>query len=85
MADQKNTPAVQPKAEAEAKAAAADFDKKWLKGLKFSTTKVEKIDGKEKRVPVVRLLTEAEVLSWRIDGKQVVIVAADGKKHRVEK
>lgn len=65
------------------------FDKKWLDRLTFSTSTQEKVktDSGEhvQHVPVTRPLTEKEVLSWRIDGEVVVIVAADGRKHRVKR
>ncbi|HRR40145.1 MAG TPA: hypothetical protein P5244_02815 [Syntrophales bacterium] len=66
-----------------------DFNAKWLEGLTFSTSKEEKVktDGGDRtnHVPETRPLTAADVLSWRIDGQEVVIVAADGRKHRVKK
>lgn len=66
------------------------IDKKWLNGLDFRNTKMEKVkgdDGKPKQVRtrVVVPLTEDNVLDWKEYGNEVVIVAADGRKHRVKK
>ena len=68
---------------------APKFDAKWLKGLSFRTSKKEKVktDGGEKAVyrPVERPLKEDDLLSWRIDGGQVVLVTKDGRKYRIDK
>lgn len=61
------------------------FDAKWLKGLRYSTTEVQGKGKDAKRVPVSRPLKEDDVLGWKVRGNEVVIVAADGKKYRVEK
>jgi hypothetical protein len=66
------------------------FDRKWLNGLKFSTTRIEKVKGEDGKVekkimPVIRPLKEDDLLDWKVRGNQVVLVAADGQKHRVEK
>ncbi len=72
------------------KRAEAVFDAKWLKGLEFTELqeKKEKDDeGKEviKKVPVRRALTEDDLLDWKTYGREVVLVTADGRKHRVKR
>lgn len=64
---------------------AEKFNPKWLKGLELSTTEIRGKEKEKKRVPVTRPLKESDVLSWKIYGDEVAIVAADGKKHRVAK
>ena len=60
------------------------LDKRYLKGLKFNGKQiVEK--GKKKTQPFSRALLESDVLSYVDKGDVVIIVAADGKKHRVNK
>ncbi|MEA5113027.1 MAG: hypothetical protein VB050_03285 [Geobacteraceae bacterium] len=62
------------------------IDPKWLKGLVYRTTTVQKGEQGEKRiVPVVRDLAPDDVLDWADKGDVIVIVTADGKKHQVEK
>ena len=74
---------------AAAKKGKGQIEKKYLEGLIFSTSRPEKYnhEGVEKvrHIPVTRELTEKEILDWAIVGNEVVIVAADGKKHRVKK
>ena len=66
--------------------AAEQFDPKWIKGLACCDTKKEEIeDGEELRhVPVKRALRPGDVLGWKVYGNEVVIVTADGRKHRVK-
>lgn len=66
------------------------FDPKWLKSLTFATTRKEKVKGddgevREKRVPFTRPLEEDDLLDWKVYGQEVVLVTADGRKHRVKK
>ena len=69
------------------------LDGKYLKGLKFSgSTPVQEKDEKGKETgkiafwkPFERALQEKDVLSFADRGNEIVIVAADGKKHRVAK
>jgi hypothetical protein len=62
---------------------------KLLEGLVYrSAEKKEQAgkDGKKKiNVPIERPLEPSDVLDWKDYGDYVVIVAADGQKHRVEK
>ncbi len=68
------------------------LDKKYLKDLKFNGSRPikEKVDGKETGKVLSwksfeRALKEEDVLSFAERGNEIVIVAADGKKHRVAK
>ena len=65
------------------------LDQKYLKGLNFSDAEEKEIeDGgvkKKKMVPRIQPLQPAHVLSWKEDGKEIVIVTKDGKKYRVKK
>lgn len=65
------------------------FNPKWLAGLTFkgATAKKVKEDGRERlrHVPFERPLKESDVLSWREEPTEVVIVTADGRKYRVRK
>jgi hypothetical protein len=65
------------------------FDVKWLKGIMFATSEAKKVkkDGREtiRHIPVERQATADDVLNWRVDGDQVVIVTKDGRKYRVDK
>jgi len=66
------------------------FDAKWLKGLTFTDTRMEKVkdeDGKVTEKPVVfqRPLEEDDLLDWKIYGSEVVLATADGRKYRVRK
>ena len=62
------------------------FNKSWLKGLKFHSSK--KVKGKEGRMtfqPTERALAEKDILSFAERGNQIVLVTADGQKHQVAK
>jgi urease accessory protein UreE len=65
------------------------IDKKYLAGLKFSTSKEQEKDENGKKrivhIPVVRAMTPDDVLDWKEVGSEIVIVAKDGKKYRVPK
>ncbi len=65
------------------------FKPAWLDGLVYVGTKVERVKDKtgERKVRkrVERPLAVGDILSWRIDGGQVVLVTADGKKYRVKR
>lgn len=56
-----------------------------LRGLVFRTSRQKKTENGKVNVPVERALTAADVLSWRDNGDTVIIIAADGQKHTVEK
>lgn len=61
-----------------------------LKGLTFRTAETREVPGeggkKEPRsFPIERALKASDVLAVRDAGTEVVIVAADGQKHRVAK
>lgn len=61
-----------------------------LKGLTFRTAETRDVPGeggqKEKRsFPIERPLKVSDVLAVQDAGTEVVIVAADGQKHRVSK
>ncbi len=69
-----------------------EADPKWLKGAVF----VGRREGKPVKKPgkktatrvferVERPMTVADVLSFRVDGNEVIIVTADGQKLRVKK
>jgi len=66
------------------------IDPRWLKGLVYRGRKegkpVEK-DGRKVKTftPVEREMKATDVLSFRIEGNEVVIVTADGQKVRVKK
>ncbi len=62
----------------------------YLKGLTFATAEPRKTkneDGRDsvKYVPIERALKISDVLDWKDCGAEIVIVAADGQKHRVAK
>lgn len=66
------------------------IDSKYLKGLRFRSSdpvKGRSEDGQEtiKHIPNERALKIEDVLDWKDCGTEVVIVAADGQKHRVAK
>ncbi len=67
----------------------AALDPKYLKGLSYRNAEERDVveDGikKKKKFPRVQPLTLDRVLSWREDGKEIVIVAMDGRKYRVKK
>ncbi|WP_447978087.1 hypothetical protein [Candidatus Nitrospira bockiana] len=59
-----------------------------IKGLKFRTNQEQRGEdeqGKEsvRYVPVLREMTEEDVLKVRRDGDALIIVSKDGMKHRV--
>lgn len=57
----------------------------YLAGLSFNTAVVKGV-GKEKiNVPVQCQLEPEDVLDWSETEREVIIVAADGRKHRVQK
>lgn len=73
-------------------AAALEIDPKWLKEVIF----IGRREGKPVKKPgkktatrvferVERPMTVADVLSFRVDGNEVVLVTADGQKLRVKK
>jgi len=66
------------------------IDKKYLKGLKFRSSKARDVKGEDgrkikQRFPTERPLTPADVLSWKDTGASIVLVTADGQKVTVEK
>ncbi len=65
----------------------AGINPKWLAGLKYHTSEKKEINKDGRKVahyiPLERALTEADVLSYRIVGEEVVIVTKDGQKYRV--
>lgn len=69
--------------------ATKQIDEKYLKGLKFSGSeeKKVKVDRVEKKryFPFERDLKPSDVLDWVDKGDTVVIVTADGQKHKVRK
>jgi len=70
--------------------ASATIEGKYLKGLKFKTAEAKREQDengrkKVKHFPVERPLKAEDVLDWKDLGATVVIVAGDGRKHRVEK
>lgn len=78
--DKDKTPPVEP--------AAAGLDgriRDGLKGLMFQTNREVKKDGEPTRyVPAERPMTRADVLAAKLDGKTLVLVTSDGRKHRLE-
>lgn len=58
------------------------FDKAWLAGLKFGTSKKAKEGGFQK---IEQDLQEKHVLDWIDNGETVTLVTADGRKHTVAK
>lgn len=62
------------------------IDKKYLAGLTFKGSKPAKgEEGKVEHRRFERALKPDDVLDWKDKGDTVVIVAADGRKHTVEK
>lgn len=64
------------------------IDGKYLKGLKFkfADRKKVKVEGGPDRIeytPKVRPLLPSDVLSWKVRGNELTLVAADGQKHVV--
>jgi len=67
----------------------AEFDKKWLEGIKYHDAKKKEIDKNGRKViqsqAFERPVTVKDVMSWREAGDSVVIVIADGMKYTVKK
>lgn len=67
----------------------AGIDTKWLKGLTFRTSESRTVreDGQTvvRHFPVERALKPENVLDFKEYGTEIIIVAADGQKHRVVK
>jgi hypothetical protein len=57
----------------------------YLGGLSFNTAVVEGVGKEKKHVPVRCQLEPEDVLDWSETDREVIIVAADGRKHRVQK
>ncbi len=68
---------------------AGKINPKWLEGLEFRMKRIEKKKDRETGQAVeifqTRPVTAGDVLSVREDGDVVVIIVADGRKHRVAK
>lgn len=65
---------------------AEQIDAKWLKGLTYRTSERKQPKGEAARnVPVERKLRPSDVLAWEDRGDAIVLVAADGSKHSVDK
>lgn len=55
-----------------------------VKGLMFQTNREVKKEGEPTRcVPAERPMTAGDVLAAKLDGKTLVLVTADGRKHRI--
>jgi hypothetical protein len=69
--------------------AGAEVNAALLKGLTFRTNEERTVEEEGKKVkryyPIERPLTPADVLAVKDLGDTVVIVAGDGRKHRVAK
>lgn len=67
---------------------AEGFKKEWLAGQVFRGSKIKEVikDGRKVRQSdrYERPLTEKDVLSFRVDGNQVIMVTADGQKLTVK-
>lgn len=67
---------------------AEGFKKEWLAGQVYRGSKIKEVvkDGRKVRVPerYERPLTEKDVLSFRVEGDQVIMVTADGQKLTVK-
>jgi len=63
--------------------------KEVIKGLEVREAEVRMIEEDGKKVkrsfPLTRKMREGDVVSWKEYGDEVVIVSADGRKHRVSK
>ena len=73
-------------------AASLKIDSKWLKDIVFKGKKeweAKKKPGKKTKtrvfIPFERPMEAADVLSFRVDGNEVIIVTSDGQKFRVKK
>lgn len=62
---------------------AEQIDKKYLAGLKYKSSEKDKESGAF--VSTKRQLQPADVLDWAEKGDTVIIVTADGQKHKVSK
>jgi len=62
-----------------------EIDKKYLAGLKFRSSKPEKVDGVIKHQRFERPLEPGDVLNWRDAGDVVIIATMDGSKYAVPK
>ena len=65
------------------------IDVRYLKGLTYRDAEEREIEEqgvkKIKKFPREAALRPEHVLSWRDAGKEIVIVSADGRKHKVAK
>ncbi|WP_305042380.1 hypothetical protein [Geoalkalibacter sp.] len=65
------------------------FDKKWLAGLKFNSSKAKTVERDGRQIvtyePTERPLREQDVLAWSDQGDEVELVTGDGRKLRVAK
>lgn len=59
-----------------------EFDPAWLEGLVFKGARRKDGQGNAHE-PFERKARRSDVLKWSVDGDEVVIVLADGSKHRV--
>ncbi len=74
-----------PVARESAKAADEAMVRTAIKDLKFQTKKKIEKEGESPRyVPSERPMTMRDVLSWSRQGKRLVVVTADGRKHRFD-
>jgi hypothetical protein len=64
---------------------AEPINKKYLSGLKYRTNQVKNSAEGKIFVPVERKLTPGDVLDWREEGSELIIVTGDGRKYRVER
>lgn len=68
---------------------AEGFDKKWLAGLRFNSSKAKTVEKDGRKVvtyePTDRPLREEDVLAWSDQGAEVELVTGDGRKLRVTK
>ncbi len=75
--------------ESEAAAEEKTLNPKYLQGIIYHDAEEREVeeDGlkKKKKFPRVQPMRLEHVLSWREDGKEIVIVSMDGKKYRVKK
>jgi hypothetical protein len=64
-------------------------DPKLLEGLEFKTSKSQKVEEDGKKVtryyPDSRPMEQDDIIGMKDMGDRVVIVSADGRKHRVAK
>ena len=66
-----------------------EFDKKWLEGMKFNDVKKNEAEKNGRKViqntAWPRPATVKDVMNFREDGENVVVVLKDGTKHPVKK